>query len=197
MQFVIFDLEYTTWQGAQDRHWMGDGEYKEIIEIGALKINFPDFTVVDKFNIYIRPVKNPILSAYCKELTGITQDQIDQGVPFAIGYEKFLKFCTDCLITSYGNDVCILAENLILTNTDPLILYGTNSPSFLNLNFWISQINKNIGKSNSGSLWKYVTTTNHFSHNKEHNAIDDCYSILEVLFYMYKQNIYLPFGDKI
>ena len=56
MQFVIFDLEYTTWQGAQDRHWMGDGEYKEIIEIGALKINFPDFTVVDKFNIYIRPV---------------------------------------------------------------------------------------------------------------------------------------------
>lgn len=33
--FVIFDTEYTTWEGAADRDWTGPGEHREVVQIGA------------------------------------------------------------------------------------------------------------------------------------------------------------------
>ena len=192
MNFVIFDLEYTTWDGAQERHWTGENEYKEIIEIGALKVSYPDFEIIDEFNVHIRPLKNPQLSDYCKNLTGITQDIIDQSKSFPEVYKQFLEFCNNCLIMSYGNDMCILAENVLLNKTDPLNLYGKESPSFVNLKFWISQLGKGILNHNSGSLWKNIEHNRKFKHLHEHDALNDCYSILELLIYMHSKNHELP-----
>jgi hypothetical protein len=36
---VIYDLEYTTWQGAHERKWSGENEHREIIRIGAISID--------------------------------------------------------------------------------------------------------------------------------------------------------------
>jgi inhibitor of KinA sporulation pathway (predicted exonuclease) len=52
----------------------------EIIEIGAGRLIEPDSKIADEFNSFVRPVTEPALSEFCRELTGIDQDQVD-GAP--------------------------------------------------------------------------------------------------------------------
>ena len=37
-KFIIFDTEYTAWEGSQERNWSDDDEYMELVQIGALKV---------------------------------------------------------------------------------------------------------------------------------------------------------------
>lgn len=48
----------------------------EIIEFGLTLLN-PEYKVVGTFNAFVRPTITPILSEFCKELTSITQTQVD------------------------------------------------------------------------------------------------------------------------
>jgi len=47
--FIIYDLEYTAWEGSINRNWSDDGEYKEIIEIGAIVVN-KNLKEINSFN---------------------------------------------------------------------------------------------------------------------------------------------------
>ncbi len=191
MDFVIYDTEYTTWEGAMARKWLGDNEYKEIIQIGALKVSFPDFTVQDSLKVYIKPQKNPMLSDYCKKLTGISQAEIDSGVMFTQGLSEFLRFCDGCLAGSYGNDGCVLSENALINREDPQGVYGAY---FINLAYWVKQFGKQTEGLNSGKLWTLVPENERkFDKIREHDALNDCYSILEMLRYMHKLGYNLPF----
>ncbi|XP_050836108.1 ERI1 exoribonuclease 2 [Serinus canaria] len=42
--------------------------------------------------MYVQPQEHPILSEFCTELTGITQNQVDQGVPLNICLSQFMKW---------------------------------------------------------------------------------------------------------
>ena len=190
MDFVIYDTEYTTWDGAMARHWYGENEHKEIIQIGAIKVSYPEFKVVDTLTIFIKPEKNPILSDYCKNLTGITQQDVDNGCTFAEALKQFSEFCGECLIGSYGNDCCVLAENAALIKTNPLTLYGAN---FVNLRFWINHFSEETKCLNSGHLWHLVPQPHIYNHQREHDALCDCWSILEMLQYIHRQKQPLPF----
>ena len=50
----------------------------EIIEIGAVLLD-PEYNIVAEFQTFIKPFKNPILTTFCKELTHITQEQVDNA----------------------------------------------------------------------------------------------------------------------
>ena len=50
---------------------------QEIIEFPAVLINCHKCEVVDEFRSYCRPVRNPMLTEFCTELTGITQVLLD------------------------------------------------------------------------------------------------------------------------
>lgn len=58
-------------------------------EIGAVLVNLKTGAVESEFHQYVRPTMNPVLSDYCINLTGITQQLIDQQSPFTIVYQKF------------------------------------------------------------------------------------------------------------
>mmetsp|Transcript_91769 Transcript_91769/g.161826 ORF Transcript_91769/g.161826 Transcript_91769/m.161826 type:complete len:375 (-) Transcript_91769:118-1242(-) len=50
----------------------------EIIEFPVVVIDLEkNATVVGEFHTYVRPTKIPILTQFCKDLTGITQEQVD------------------------------------------------------------------------------------------------------------------------
>ena len=69
MNYFIIDLEATCWGADNVQH------KQEIIEIGACYIN--SYMEVEKtFSKIIKPVAQPILSVYCKQLTGITQMEL-------------------------------------------------------------------------------------------------------------------------
>ncbi|MBL6448482.1 exonuclease domain-containing protein [Fulvivirga sp. 29W222] len=74
MNYIIFDLESTCWKEKS-------GRIREIIEIGAVKVD-SDRSIISEFNTFIKPVINPRLSAFCQELTSISQDDIDQAEMF-------------------------------------------------------------------------------------------------------------------
>ena len=111
-KIIVFDTEYTSWEGAQTRNWSGPGEFREIVEIGAILVSTKDFSELDSIDLYILPRKNPKLSDYFVELTGITQKKVDkEGLDFTEALEKFLKWSRDYKMFSWGNDGKDIEEN--------------------------------------------------------------------------------------
>jgi len=86
MNFIVFDLELTCWEGDLA------GRMQEIIEIGAYKVDAWRHTR-SKFNRFIKPKVYPILSPYCIQLTSITQANIDQAKSFKIVLHEFSEWC--------------------------------------------------------------------------------------------------------
>jgi len=57
---VIFDLEFTSWPGSNERNWSLLEEDREVIQIGATKIEMTgNMREVDSFQIIVRPLKKP------------------------------------------------------------------------------------------------------------------------------------------
>ena len=82
MNFIILDLEATCWQGNDMNR------RQEIIELGAYRVNgYREW--IDSFQKFVKPVEHPRLSAYCTELTGISQDQVTKARPFEEVYYQF------------------------------------------------------------------------------------------------------------
>lgn len=96
--YIIFDLELTCWdirnpnyKPSEEEKFKQNNEM-EIIEIGAVKTDL-NFNIIDRFDIFCKPIKNPILSRFCTNLTSITQDYIDNNAyTFTLAYKKFAQW---------------------------------------------------------------------------------------------------------
>jgi 3'-5' exoribonuclease 1 len=99
MKYIIYDLEATCWQGKPPNM------ATETIEIGAYLMN--DYgEAEDKFSEFIKPVTSPSLSAFCINLTGITQQQVDRAKTFPTVIEQFRDWSEmeydDYVLCSWG-----------------------------------------------------------------------------------------------
>lgn len=70
----------------------------EIIEFPVVVVDVALRRVVAEFHTYIRPVNHPILSPFCKELTGITQEQVDAAPTLPEAIAKFDDWCVEVLV---------------------------------------------------------------------------------------------------
>ena len=100
MNFIIFDIEATCWKGRPP------SLVQEIIEIGAVSINaYGEFQ--GSFNKFIRPIINPRLSSFCRELTSIEQWEIDRSDDFDVVAEAFQDWANifeeDYVLCAWGN----------------------------------------------------------------------------------------------
>lgn len=59
------------------------------LEIGAILLNLSTGEIEDKFHAYVRPTICPKLTAFCINLTGITQSMVDRQDAFEAVYRKF------------------------------------------------------------------------------------------------------------
>ncbi|NXX57987.1 ERI2 exoribonuclease, partial [Scopus umbretta] len=62
------------------------------VEFPAVLLNTSTGEIESEFHTYVQPQEHPILSEFCTELTGITQDQVDEGVPLNICLSQFSKW---------------------------------------------------------------------------------------------------------
>ncbi len=116
-EVVIYDLEFTTWPGAIERNWSGIEEYREIISIGAIRVDLDNLQEIEAMEVIVKPSVNPSLSDYCTNLTGITDGHIKvEGIEIHEALQKFASFIEERNIFSYGFDIVVILENLRLNN---------------------------------------------------------------------------------
>lgn len=76
-RILVVDVESTCWAGE-----LPPGEMSEIIEIGLCLVDVATLTRVERHSILIRPTCSTV-SAYCTQLTTLTQADVDAGIPLA------------------------------------------------------------------------------------------------------------------
>jgi len=99
LRFLVIDLEATCWQENSDISRM------EIIEIGAVMLASETGPVESEFKSFIRPTQEPLLSDFCKRLTGIEQQWIDGAETFPFVLTQFTAWAgsAPCLFCSWGD----------------------------------------------------------------------------------------------
>jgi 3'-5' exoribonuclease 1 len=74
---LVLDLEATCCDLQNiPRHQM------ETIEIGAVMVDRNSLAIVDEFQTFIKPIRHPILTDFCTQLTSIAQTQVDTAPTF-------------------------------------------------------------------------------------------------------------------
>jgi inhibitor of KinA sporulation pathway (predicted exonuclease) len=173
-EIVLYDTEYTAWEGSQARKWSGPNEHREIIEIGAIIVETGSFTETSSLDLYIKPRINPTLSDFIIGLTKISQARLDmEGIDFADAWRRFNEWRGDRPAYAFGKDEQVIRENCDLYG----ILYDYEG-QFHNIrelfdangiqtaNYYSSTITRAFGVEPQGSA---------------HNGLSDARSILQGL----------------
>jgi inhibitor of KinA sporulation pathway (predicted exonuclease) len=133
---VVFDLEFTAWEGSWDRRWLGPGEFKEVVQIGALKVDAVTFAELASFELLVKPRINPVLSDYLVNLTGVTNEALaGRGVDFLEAYRRFLEFADGRVICAFGRDDLVFAENIRIYG----IRHAPSTPRYINIAPWLAE----------------------------------------------------------
>lgn len=101
MTHIIVDFEAT----CCDQNTFPRDEM-EIIEIGAVALDGNGPHIVDEFQSFIRPVRNPQLTTFCTLLTSITQEMVDTAETFPMVIKQFASWLNkfdNPLFCSWGN----------------------------------------------------------------------------------------------
>ncbi|MCY1337125.1 Exonuclease [compost metagenome] len=83
--WLVIDLEATTEEGGWPVAEM------EVIEIGASLVDAGG-RELDHFQRFVRPLRRPCLTAFCRELTHITQASVDGAAPFPSVWAQFERW---------------------------------------------------------------------------------------------------------
>ena len=167
---VVYDLEFTAWEGSMANHWLRPGEFQEVVQIGALKVD-AEFAAGETLDVLVRPRLNPVLSSYLERLTGITNEEVRaRGVDFVQAYREFVAFAGDLPIIAFGRDDLVFANNLRLygmTDLPPL-------PPYLNIIPWMAEQGIEVRGLHACDAGPAAGVP--FGGHK-HNAVDDALSV--------------------
>ena len=84
----------------------------EVIQIGAVKLD-SRMNICGSYQIIVKPQYFKKLHRHVSELTGITQEQMDEGTPLPEAAERFKRWCgKDFVFLTWGpDDIPMLKEN--------------------------------------------------------------------------------------
>ncbi len=106
---IIFDLE---WNQPLKGRTPVSGLADEIIQIGAAKIDM-EGNVLDTFSQIIKPQFYTKLNKEVSELTLLTDEDLETGLPFARAMDAFRAWCSEdfVLLSWSASDGYVLARN--------------------------------------------------------------------------------------
>jgi len=186
-EVVVFDTEFTAWRGSVERAWQGPGEFREIVQIGAVRLDATTLAETTSFSVLIRPKLNPVLSEYFVALTRITNERIArEGVDFAAGASAFAGFVGTRRMYCYGRDDRIIAANAQRIGKPEL----WTSTSAVNLRQWLVDVGIAVAGVSSGTLAKHVGSV---SQGMAHDALIDARSLAEAVRYLVKMGAPNPY----
>lgn len=126
---IVFDCEFLCVQGSQSRFWCGAIDPDPVIaQIGAVRIGLEaGFSILETFKAYVTPVDRHgdkyALDPYFVNLTGITEEQIDQqGTSLQAALSGLENFSEGAGFWSWGKDeLYMLAISCYIAGISPPI----------------------------------------------------------------------------
>jgi 3'-5' exoribonuclease 1 len=95
---LVVDLEATCCDlKSIPRHQM------ETIEIGAVMVNTVNLEIVAEFQTFIKPLRHPVLTEFCRQLTSITQPQVDTAPTFPAAMKLWQPWLAQFDKTIFGS----------------------------------------------------------------------------------------------
>jgi inhibitor of KinA sporulation pathway (predicted exonuclease) len=186
-RLVIFDSEFTAWQGSAERNWSESWEHREVIQLSALRLVWADDGYVSEgiFDELVLPVKNPQLSPYITHLTGIEQTTlIQKGLPFEEVLNRFYAFSLSgqLPLLAWGKDNLVLKENCQINQC----IMPNFQQGFIDLRKMMGQLEYSLSQLSSGQLAEHLGVT---INGQAHDALHDVLSILSALNVWVKQQL--------
>ena len=90
--FLVLDFE-------ANRYGQHCPRVKEIIEFAVLKMNVQTLEVEEIFHHYVQPTITPVIDPFITELTGITQDKVDDQLTLPEVLKEFREGVKSCFVT--------------------------------------------------------------------------------------------------
>ncbi len=171
--YIIYDLEATCWLGRPPKG------LNEIIEIGAVRINaYGD--VLGRFESFVRPTVNPMLSGFCKKLTSITQQQVNTAKTFDKVVVDFMDwgelYDNETYVCSWGNnDKKLLFDDCNLHKVESDWL-----DNYVNLKTQYDDMKHNGNGHVKGTLKKIVVKEGFEFTGIQHRAISDAENLAKI-----------------
>ncbi len=187
---VLFDLEFTAWEGSMERRWLAPGEFREIVQIGAVKVDVVTLELLETFECLVRPRLNPVISDYLNNLTGVTNDAlVARGLDFATAYGRFIAFAKGATIAAFGRDDLVLKENLAL--------YGIRDavplPTYINIIPWLFENGINPRGKHACDVAALCGAS---FEGREHDALDDARSVAAGIRALVGRGARNPFAER-
>lgn len=189
MKYILMDLE---WNDAYCKK-VG-GFVNEIVEIGAVKLD-ENFNEIDRFSVIVRSAITNRLSNRFKELTGMTNEQMQEGIPFEKALSQYKNWAGENTVTlTWSNsDLHTLYHNCVNFIGD---YKAAEIGKYVDLQkyfqFELSLKGKNeknqISLSNAAILFGID-----FENETLHHALDDSYIAAAILRKCYKKEHFEDF----
>lgn len=155
----------------------------EIIEIGCVIVD-TDGDILSEIDIFVKPEKHQQLTDFCKELTGITQEQVDLGISLNQALHELNSFLDKNNVDgwcSWG----YFDKNQLKREADDKNIYNANASFFI-----IPHINlsakyfKQKGLKRKVGVRKALAQNNLEFIGRPHSGIDDVRNIARLLKYI-------------
>jgi inhibitor of KinA sporulation pathway (predicted exonuclease) len=174
--FLIVDLEATCERGEKLPH-------SEIIEIGAVLVD-EKLNRVSEFQTFVKPELNPILSDFCKELTTITQCDVETAPSF----EKAIYMMEDWMDSTQVKDYSFVSwggydSRQINRQAERVGLNQHITKDPLNLRVVFAK-NQGLSKKNGWGMIRTAEMCGITLTGSLHRAIDDAYNIEKIMPYV-------------
>ncbi|KAE9554449.1 hypothetical protein FO519_002323 [Halicephalobus sp. NKZ332] len=192
---VIIDFECTCKQSDADDRYKIDvppWDY-EIIEFPAVIMDVKKKEIIAEFRRFVKPKLNPILTAFCTQLTGIKQEDVDNAEAFPVVLEAFQQFLDEhglnkdnisyTIVTDGINDIPNFFQFAISTYNLP---FPHNFRNFVEVRqIFIDTFDLNYGL----NLEKLVQMTGSEFEGTPHRGIDDARNIVKVVIFLLDKEI--------
>lgn len=170
--FIFLDFEFTTYEKQE----APPGFFHEVIEVGMITLKAGEW--VDEFSSFVKPESFPQLSPKIRELTGIQQHQVDEGITFHRMIDRLQQHYVpnETTFVTWGNmDITALRRNCRERKVP--------FPLSVKLEDWLdlSQAYRHFyGYEQTPSLWKALEACGLKEEKQSHRALDDSLATLYV-----------------
>ncbi len=119
MNYIILDMEWNQPLYSQMTVTEPVILHAEIVQIGAVKLD-ESFNIIDTYNVLIAPKYYKKMHKKVQQLTKITTEELQNGIPFLKAFEDFSLWCGEqfSIFTWGPDDIPVLRDNLILHSID-------------------------------------------------------------------------------